>query len=441
MTDRTHPTRQVAGSARSASPFHLNIEQQRKRAKELLRRALAGDADALARFCSHHPGGRAIAGAKIPDRFAHLTEAQLVIARELGLPSWPKLKAHISAMQRARKSISHGAGAPDADVPTLHIRCGSDLGPSLKEAGFRGAFLEYSDPLCQGPVTRDANWLVRRATFLRQAYGVWTGQSAEQIAQDLERAEEVLQSAAQTYERIVLWFEHDSYDQLVLARCLAQFADRPVRRLELISVGGFPGTVRFIGLGQLPPEALRLLWRERRPLAAHEVRTGQAIWEMLRASDPTPLAVAASMPTLGLPHLSHAIRRHCQEFPWVSDGLSLTERLVLQRLAEGQKTMGEVYRDLMLGREPLPWLGDLMFRFVVESMKRASRPVFTATPGHTQRWPGEQLTITDVGRAVLAGAVDWLSLAPPARWLGGVQIPAAPPCWRWDERAATTVFR
>ncbi len=440
MTDRTEATRPVAARSRSGSPFHLNLEQQRKRAKELLRRAQAGDADALARFRRHHPDGRAISGAKLPDRLAHLTEAQLVIARELGTPSWPRLKAHITAMRQARDSIG-SAGAPDGDMPTLHIRCGSDLRSALKDAGFCGAFLEYTDPLCQGPVVDGASWLARRATFLAQAYGTPSGLSVDQIAQNLERAEAELRSAASNYERVVLWFEHDSHDQLILARCLAQFTETPVRRLELISVDAFPGSTRFIGLGQLPPEALRLLWRERRLLAQHEVSAGQAVWEMVRAPDPRPLTTVAATAVPGLPHMSRAIRRHCQELPWAEDGLSLTECLILELLAEGQKAIGEMFRDLMVAREPLPWLGDLMFFFLVENMKRVSQPVFVAAPGHTQRWPSERLTITETGRTVLTGAVDWLSLSPPDRWVGGVHIAAARPCWHWDERTGTTVLR
>ena len=61
--------------------------------------------------------------------------------------------------------------------------------------------------------------------------------------------------------------------------------------------------------------------------------------------------------------------------------------------------------------------------------------MFTAAldGGDHQPWPQERLTITPLGRAVLAGTVDWLSLRPPARWLGGVLIPRAGP-WlaRWD---------
>jgi hypothetical protein len=65
-------------------------------------------------------------------------------------------------------------------------------------------------------------------------------------------------------------------------------------------------------------------------------------------------------------------------------------------------------------------------------MKRAEAPVFTGTfVGADHQWPKERLTITPLGHAALAGKVDWLSLRPPVRWLGGVSIPGTAACWRW----------
>jgi len=398
---------QARAPSASRSPFRLNLEQQRKRAKELLQGLRAGDTEALLRFHQYHPRGQGTSDGNVTDNLSDLSRAQLVIARELGLRSWPELKAHIQAMRRARDSISRSAEAPNGDVETLHIRCGSDSRPSLTQAGFSGTFLEYSDPLCQGPVVQDDAWLARRADFLAYAYGAWSGRDAKQIADDLQCNESALQSVAQRYQRVVLWFEHDTYDQLVLARCLAQFAETPPRSLELISVDRFPGSTRFVGLGQLPPEALRLLWMERRPVSERQASAGRSVWDMLRSPDPSPLATASRNGIPELPHLAKAIRRHCQELPWLEDGLSLTERLVLQLLTERPRTIGQTYAELMLSREPLPWLGDLMFLFIVESMKRAAEPVFTsAFDADNRRWPQERLTITALGRAVLAGEVD-----------------------------------
>ena len=424
---------------RPASPFRLNLEQQRKRAKDLLASLRASDAGALQRLHAQH---RRVPAAGPHGAFETLSQAQFVIARELGLPSWPKLKAHVLAMDSAWASLARGAIAPDHGMTTLHIRCGSDIKPTLKAAGFTGDFLEYSDALCQGPVLAGARWLDRRADFLADSYGDWVGRSREQIANDLISAEEKLRTAAARYHRIVLWFEHDSYDQLILARCLAQFAATPAARLELVSIGQYPGAVRFIGLGQMPPEALSLLWKQRKPVTPRQLQAGLAVWASLRADDPRPLATMGRAGMGDFPQLAGAVRRHCQELPWTGDGLSLTERLILQLLAERPRTIGDAYRALMMEREPLPWLADLMFRFIVKNMKAVSQPVLASGFDSKDRdWPKELLTITPAGRAVLAGEIDWLSLRPPARWLGGVCIPEAASCWRWDEPTASVVLR
>nr|WP_294503197.1 hypothetical protein [uncultured Rhodopila sp.] len=59
----------------------------------------------------------------------------------------------------------------DSDIPTLHIRCGSDIRENLRAAGFTGDFLEYADPICQGPVPDAPDLLEQRAQFLADAFG------------------------------------------------------------------------------------------------------------------------------------------------------------------------------------------------------------------------------------------------------------------------------
>lgn len=394
--------------------FRLDLEQQRKRAKELLRAFRTGDAASEKRFRRHHPalwnGGNTIV------RPARLNDAQLVIARELGLPSWPKLKAHVQTMRLMQERIERGSDdAPDGDVATLHVRCGSDIRTRLSTAGFVGDFLEYSDALCQGPIVDDPAWLERRADFLAGAYGPAVGRTREQIATGLAQAEADLQGAASRYDRVVLWFEHDGYDQINMARCLAQFAETTPRRIEMVTLEHYPGAARFIGLGQLPPEALRLLWNDRGPVSERQMQVGQRAWTLLRSPDPSPLAAAVSAGFRELPYLGRALRRHCQELPWTGDGLSLTQRLILQLVAEQPCTIGQIFGALMHERDELPFLTDLMLAAFVADMKRVRRPVFSgAFDRDDQRWFRERLTITPLGQAVLSGDVDWLSLSPPS---------------------------
>jgi len=74
-------------------PARPSLEQLRKQAKELLKGYRADDPSSLARFQSHLP--RAIS-----EKIVALADAQLVLAREYGFPSWAKLKHHVESLQR-----------------------------------------------------------------------------------------------------------------------------------------------------------------------------------------------------------------------------------------------------------------------------------------------------------------------------------------------------
>src|SRR5689334_19163107 len=75
-----------------------NLEYFRKQAKALLRRARRGDSAALARFGRVVPG-RVVVGAQS----LKLSDAQLVIAREAGFSSWPKLRDELDFRAEVRR--------------------------------------------------------------------------------------------------------------------------------------------------------------------------------------------------------------------------------------------------------------------------------------------------------------------------------------------------
>ncbi len=417
--------------------FRLNLEQQKKRAKDLLRAARAGDPAALARLRA----GRSQARKAASDGDGlSLADAQWAVARELGLASWPRLKAHIAAMEREQAAT----GALDGSVRTLHIRCGSDIAGRLTMAGFVGDFLEYSNPFCLGPVTGDPGepgQIAARSHFLANNHSGMTLYSLPQLVEKLRREEEGLAAAARRYERVVLWFEHDSYDQLILARCLALFSGQAPQTLELISVNHFPGAMRFIGLGQLPAEALRLLWRSRTAVSAPQLAFGKAAWQAVTSPDPTGLVAILRMPDPALPDLRTALHRHLRELPSVRNGLGLTEQLFLDCLAEESQPLGRVFHRLMTERDPLPWLSDLILAHMAGAMLRAGEPPFTVDAAGDGPWYRRPLTLTGTGRRLLDGDRDWMDCAPPERWVGGLAIRPGAPVWRWDEAKREAVIR
>ena len=78
-------------------PERPDLGQLRRQAKELRDAVRRGDAAAAERFGRHHPA--ALQGA------ASLAAAQLVIARELGFASWPRLKAAIDTAADAGRRV------------------------------------------------------------------------------------------------------------------------------------------------------------------------------------------------------------------------------------------------------------------------------------------------------------------------------------------------
>ena len=79
----------------------LNLEQQKKQARELLRAIRAGSADALARLRGQHLRWANVDDATVRQEMA-LHDAQFVIAREQGFASWTKLKAYAEPSPHAR---------------------------------------------------------------------------------------------------------------------------------------------------------------------------------------------------------------------------------------------------------------------------------------------------------------------------------------------------
>jgi ankyrin repeat protein len=99
-------------------PNDPSLEHLRKEAKRLAHGVRAGDAAAIAQAREFHPrAAEAIA------QFS-LTDAQIAIARQYGFASWPKLKAHLTAVERfAWHTPPPQSGAAPLDDVFVRLAC------------------------------------------------------------------------------------------------------------------------------------------------------------------------------------------------------------------------------------------------------------------------------------------------------------------------------
>ena len=217
--------------------------------------------------------------------------------------------------------------------------------------------LSWQDVLHEGPVPAlPRQQLLRtRARFLADCG--WGRQQA--LLSSLERRDRQLLEALRDGLQVVLWFEHDLYDQLQLLDVLA-LAHSAEAAPELIVIGSFPGKPSFAGLGELTASELETLWPSRRQAAPAALEAAASAWAALQAPEPTALAEWATRETAQLPFLAPALRRLLEELPAPADGLSRTERSALQAIAAGARTPPASFVAAQR-LEEAPFLGDAWF--------------------------------------------------------------------------------
>ncbi|MDT0596335.1 DUF1835 domain-containing protein [Glaciecola petra] len=385
---------------KSKNQFSISLEKQKKTAKKRLKLIQKGDAKALSFIQNYHPHFNSIDKKNI-----QLADVQFALARELGLPSWPKLKQHIEELERHKQAIKNKEHALDRDLTTLHIRCGHDIQRQLKICGFVGEFLPLIDPLCIGPISaNDQDFIAKRAQFVATTLIPIMGISkpAQHIIQaELKNIQILLDDK---FERLVFWVEHDSYDQFMLLRALALLSSKDNTVIELIELNNFPGTQRFIGFGQLPAEAIRACWQLRKPITAKLQSQANTCWQALRASKPDLLINIINHHELDcLPNMKNVLFRHLQELPNIQTGLRLTQTLGLQALERlgdnvSMKTWFKEYQE----NEPLPFLGDMMFYALMLPLAGNDHSFFTIEDSD-KHWQEQRFCITEQGIACLSG--------------------------------------
>ena len=389
-------------------------------------------------------------------------------ARRSGLPSEvlrvrmaakiDQIDARIAALQRMRDelarvigcacaSLNHctcgaaylarGGRAPTARPSLLHITNGESAGNTLRQTALGGAVLPWQDVLHEGPVPAlpRQKLLRTRARFL--AGCGWGRQQA--LYSSLQRRDRQLLEALRDDVQVVLWFEHDLYDQLQLLDVLA-LAHTEQAEPELIVIGSFPGKPSFAGLGELTAGELETLWPSRRRAASAVVDVATSAWAALQAPEPTALTEWATRESEQLPFVAPALRRLLEELPAPADGLSGTERRALQAVAAGARTPPAAFVAAQ-GLEEAPFIGDAWFYRALSALGQGEMRLLetdagTALPappplGDSQPFAQLQLRLTATGEQTLRGEADRVELLGIDRWIGGTHI-TPDNIWRWD---------
>lgn len=305
--------------------------------------------------------------------------------------------------------------------------------------------MAWRDALHEGPVPA-----LPRMRLLRMRAGFLAGcgwGSPDDLAESLEQRDAQLLAAPRNGDQVVLWFEHDLYDQFQLIDVLA--LAREVGAVpEVLVAGSFPGRPSFAGLGELTAAELETLWPQRRRIGQAALDEAAGAWAAFREPEPTALAALAARGSDGLPYLQPALQRLLEELPAPGDGLSGTERRALQAISGGAGTPAEAFLETQR-LEAAPFQGDTWFyralsalgqggARLVETADGRELPAPPPLPGGS-RFSELKLRVTGTGERTLRGQSDRVELLGIDRWVGGTHVtPGA--VWRYSDSYLTSDF-
>jgi hypothetical protein len=323
----------------------------------------------------------------------------------------------------------------------LNITNGDNAVTKMQEAGIQGKIIPWRDVLHEGPVNsslsmHDLSEL--RALFISERG--WD--DFAHVSGDFDQRDQTLKKL-DGFSEIVLWFEEDLYDQLQLLQLLHFFAtDRKdgKEKVSLIVIAGYLPTLTTAALAELEPG--------RQLVTPDQLELGRRAWMAFGSTDPSSISRIISESTAALPYLAAALRRHLEEFPSATSGLSRSETAALTAIEAGHST--PVAAFLEVGKkEQHVFLGDIVFYWYLERLSDGDTPLVTWKDGSrvvaprgkedSREFVTGELTVTEVGRDVLAGKQDWQRINKNSRWLGGVQVKPGEGGWRWNAAERTLV--
>lgn len=307
----------------------------------------------------------------------------------------------------------------------VHICNGDSTADTLSLAELPGEIRVWADALDLGPVlpVSDAEHYKVRGDF-------WKSRGAGDDAGRLVEWDRGVDEAAAA-EELILWFEHDLFDQLALIRLLARLARRGLpTTLTIVSIDRHPEVPNFLGLGELKPEQLAALWPRRTPLSRDAIDEAITAWIAVTAPDPRALPFLVRR-IKAMPFLAGALERQLEEFPDPSTGLSRTERQILAAVARGVATAGDLVKASHDIDPRYPITGTVL-AWTLQTLAKAG--FLEGAPASPAQLASTNAAITPLGRQALAGAIDRIHEVGIDDWRGGVHLTGKGPVWRWDSR-------
>lgn len=299
----------------------------------------------------------------------------------------------------------------------LNIVNGDTCIQIMREAGIEGDFLPWRDFLHEGPVPAHLSFdelSEVRAKFISH-YGFG---SFPEIMQEFHERNAQLKEY-EHYTHIILWFEHDLYDQLQLLQILAWFSEQNLNNTSITIIA----TNNY--LGESSTQQIKKLLQYQTAVSSEHLKIADRAWRAFCHNTPEKWAKLLDESTDILPYLKGAIYRMLEEYPNTKCGLSRTEFQTLAIIATGVDNPMDIFNKYQ-SYEERRFMGDVIFWKILENFQ--NHQVIENIEGRLQ--------LTVRGHRLLEGEVYWFNIKQPfEKWIGGVKLtPDNLWCWNVEKR-------
>ncbi len=313
----------------------------------------------------------------------------------------------------------------------LIITNGDSAVITMRDARIAGEILPWRDILHEGPVPASLN--LEELSAVRAQFLAERGWLSRDEAGSAFHGRDELIRRHTSFETVILWFEHDLYDQLQLLQILDFFAsEKRIDGLFLIQ------SVKH--LGQETAKELKSHLHLMEPVSDAHLALGRLAWNSFRAPTPEPWAALLPVSTHILPFLRLALLRLLDELPSPQSGLSRTEETIFNLIGQGVRSPRGLYEAFTQTEETV-FMGNWSFFHALDQLGGGRAPLLAgfrglsfspAAPEDMQEaYLDCELSFTHLGYSIFKGGADALRHRSIERDIGGFRLTSRAP-WRWD---------
>ncbi len=311
----------------------------------------------------------------------------------------------------------------------IHIVNGDVVGSKI--GNLPGDVLVWREMYDFGPLSEDIteeNWIHRRAHFFEKKLAI----PAALFIRNCEVQNRYLDEIPKDKE-IVLWFEHDRYDQTMLMYLLNKLSKKQCMNLSMVTINEYEGVEPFYGLGQLSSQQLKELYNlKKQPISDEQIKEAITGWRAYTSRNPTEIEKWMASSNQKLPFLKQALQSHLSYFPSIHTGLNEVETLVVDYLDKNTCLFEKLFQSINQKRNN-DGISDLYFAAILNEMMNGSYPLLECDyplPNYHNPEPKSKLRLTSKGLDVLYGQKNHFEFVDRDWWIGGVYQKENK--WSWD---------